>query len=331
MGLVFTVNKDGRGYSVLHSFTNALGDGANPNAALIEGSDGALYGTTLRGGIGSLGTVFRIGKDGSGYSVLHGFTNNPDGTVPSTPLLEGSDGVLYGTSGQGGSNDAGIVFKLHKDGNGYVILHSFNYSTDGGYPGSGLLEGSDGTLYGTTSAGGSGFGGTLFKINKNGSDFLVLQSFGSLGVVELLKGRDGTLYGTLYGNGGATVKVFKINQDGSGFTVLSTGALGPIVETRDGSLYGSTFFGGPTCKGTIFALFPEPRSWFTGWSATLNGIDSFSALAAAGVSFRLQSAADFAKPAWSDVSTNIANRSGALSFTNLPGAGPHLFYRLVAP
>ena len=142
-------------FTLLHNFTGTGGDGASPHAGLVEGSDGTLYGTTSGGGSGiGYGTVFRLNKDGSSYTVLHSFTGGPsDGSNPQGGLLEGSDGVLYGTTKEGGSAEeggsagAGTVFKLNKDGSGYVVLLNFQFlNRDGYYPAAALVEGSDGKL-----------------------------------------------------------------------------------------------------------------------------------------------------------------------------------------
>src|SRR6185436_17493372 len=112
------------------------GDGSNPAAALIEGTDRALYGTTAEGGANNLGTVFRLSKDGSGYVVLRSM--GQDERWPETPLVEGSDGALYGTTRYG------VVFKLAKDGANYVELQKLLP----GFLPSGLIGGRDGALYG---------------------------------------------------------------------------------------------------------------------------------------------------------------------------------------
>src|SRR5262245_14241029 len=94
---------------------------------------------------------------------------NESGEFPNG-LIQGSDGALYGTTRAGGTNNAGIAFKLNKDGNGYAALHYFRGGDDdGSQPAAELIEGSDGALYGTTAGGGTNNGGTLFRMNKNGS------------------------------------------------------------------------------------------------------------------------------------------------------------------
>jgi uncharacterized repeat protein (TIGR03803 family) len=192
-GTVFKLQRDGSGYTVLHSFSQAGGDAAWPLAALVEGSDGALYGTTVGGGTNACGTdgcgtVFKLNKDGSSYMVLRNFGGDAfDGANPTAALVEGSDGMLYGTTRFGGITNGnaqfgggnGTVFKLNKDGNGYVVLRNFIGGIgDGLHPSEDLLQGSDGALYGTTAYGGAdGIGsGTVFKLNKDGGGYAVLFS-----------------------------------------------------------------------------------------------------------------------------------------------------------
>ena len=135
-------------YQILRSF--GFPDlGAEPEASLIQGSDGALYGTTYAGGKDGGGTVFRMNRDGSGHTVLHHFSGaSDDGLYPTARLLEASDGMLYGTTSWGGSNQSGAVFKLNKDGTGFEALLSFEARSDNQPTWqAGLIEGSDGVLY----------------------------------------------------------------------------------------------------------------------------------------------------------------------------------------
>jgi uncharacterized repeat protein (TIGR03803 family) len=108
LGVIFKLSQDGSGYTNLHSFTTNAADGRFTLATPIEGSDGALYGTTQLGGSSNLGTVFRLNKDGSAYTNLHSFTGmNGDGRTPYHGLMEGSDGLLYGTTYYGGITATG--------------------------------------------------------------------------------------------------------------------------------------------------------------------------------------------------------------------------------
>ncbi len=170
---VFGVNRDGTGLSVLHHFGDIVRDGTYPANGVIEASDGALYGITQLGGSLNYGTVFKVNTDGSGYQILWNFlgSQNGDGVNPQAGLIEGSDGALYGTTPFGGAGVLGTVFRLNKDGTAYSIIKSFGRSSAEGVNPSGLLEGTDGVLYGVTYLGGSGRGGTIFKLSKDGSEF----------------------------------------------------------------------------------------------------------------------------------------------------------------
>jgi uncharacterized protein (TIGR03437 family) len=162
-GTVFKMTPSGV-VTTLHNF--ALTDGIEPSGRLVQGIDGSFYGTTLDGGangLNGLGTVFRITSTGT-YTVLHNFTGSPDGGLPQPGLIQASDGNFYGTTNGGGANGAGCVFQTTPSGV-VTILYSFASNlSDGDNPWSGLIQGSDGNLYGTTSVGGSGFYGTIFRL-----------------------------------------------------------------------------------------------------------------------------------------------------------------------
>jgi uncharacterized repeat protein (TIGR03803 family) len=186
----------------LYSFLGTdMGDGQSPGgAALVQGSDGALYGTTSEGGITGQdfpfggGTVFKINTDGSGYTLLYTFLGSDvgDGRNPYGGLVRGRDGVLYGTTDGGGTyqppdilGNRGTVFKLDVDGSGYSVLYNFGSIKGDGMGAVGLVEGSDEVLYGTTQYGVSETNqavttyGTVFKLNRDGTGYGVLYHFGS--------------------------------------------------------------------------------------------------------------------------------------------------------
>jgi len=114
-----------------------------------------LYGTTQNGGSNYDGTLFKINTDGTSYSILHNFTNSPDGSYPYAGLTV-SGNTLYGTTVSGGSNDWGSVFQINSDGTGFTVLHSFTLSAAGGFQPYGGLAISGNVLYGTTENGGEG-------------------------------------------------------------------------------------------------------------------------------------------------------------------------------
>jgi uncharacterized repeat protein (TIGR03803 family) len=275
-GTVFKLNTDGSGFTVLHHFLSFAGDGAHPAAAVLEASDGMLYGTTQLGGTANNGTVFRLNKDGSGYSVVHSFDySSGDGRGPAGALLQASDGLLYGTTANGGNaSDAGTLFELNLNGSGYTVLHYFKQTAgDGANPVDGLVEGSNHALYGTSGGGTNGLG-TIFAINQDGTGYTNLYNFGSTsgdgsGPQAPLVASGGVLYGIASANsmGGATV--FRINEDGSSFSVVNTlslsGGNGPnaLSKGSDGTLYGTAQVSGPfgTPLGGVFKLNPDGTSF----------------------------------------------------------------------
>lgn len=205
VGTVFKVRPDGSGFNVLLNLDYAA-TGGYPDGPLTQGTDRFLYGTARYGGssFGSsqsyeglgYGTVFKLDPNGNGSSVLLNFDSATTGAYPKGGLVEGADTALYGVT-------AGGVFKVNRDGTGFAVLKNFDSST-GGNPQAGLTLGSGGVLYGATGTGGPRGGGTVFRINPDGS-FTVLLNFDNetTGTPQsrLVAGIDGNLYGTTSGGG----------------------------------------------------------------------------------------------------------------------------------
>ena len=159
-GTVFKITLSGA-QTVLYNFcsqTNCT-DGANPTAALVQGSDGNFYGTTSLGGANGAGEIFKITPTGT-LTVLHSFVG-ADGSGVVAPLIQGSDGNFYGTASTGGAHGYGAIFEITPSGT-FTVPHSFNNS-DGANPQGALVEDGQGTFYGTTYAGGANGDGTVFK------------------------------------------------------------------------------------------------------------------------------------------------------------------------
>jgi len=258
-------------YNILHEFGVSPYDGALPSAELTN-VKGTLYGTTGFGGSYGLGTVFSITKSGQ-ETVLHSFGAPGDGEEPMARLLN-VNGTLYGTTPYGGKDRAGTVFSITRAGSERV-LHSFafsySYSRNNGIePFAGLID-VGGTLYGTTSYGGThpcdtgSNCGTVFSISTSGK-YNVLHNFagaphdGNFPEAALLD-VNGTLYGTT-SSGGKYNRgtVFSIGTSGQEQTLYSFGASGyfdgssPVAALIDvnGTLYGTTQKGGGD-SGTVFS------------------------------------------------------------------------------
>ena len=267
---IFKLNPDGTGFTVLKNFDSPT-TGGNCWGGLLLGSDGVLYGTTYYGGVGGVGTVFKLNQDGSGFAVLKNFDAPTTGGGSYARLTQADDGVLYGTTYLGGNGNAGTVFKLNPDGSGFTVLKHFDNSTTGGHPTAALIQGRDGALYGTALYGGTFFSGTIFKLNTDGTRFTVLKHLnasttGAYPQARLLLATDGALYGTATEGGSFDAgTVFTLNPDGTGFTVLKSldtyveGAIpcAGLIEGGHGKLYGTTLRGGTYDWGTAFEMNPD--------------------------------------------------------------------------
>jgi len=285
-------------------------------AGLSTGNGEALYGTTDIGGTSGCndqgcGTVFELTPPTRGQtawvkSVLHDFSG-ADGANPQSRLITGSDGVLYGTTVQGGADDGGTVFKLAPPAAPGVawkqtLLHGFAGGHDGFYP-SGLTADMQGALYGTTQFGGStgcgGGCGTVFKLappadGRTNWTETVLYRFqggndGANPLANLIADANGALYGTTPQGGGTACNgvgcgvVFKLIPPADGqiewteailyrFQGGSDGATpyAGLIASREGALYGTTTAGGSgSCDcGAVFKLAP-PVGPHANWTETL--------------------------------------------------------------
>ncbi|HUJ71798.1 MAG TPA: choice-of-anchor tandem repeat GloVer-containing protein, partial [Verrucomicrobiae bacterium] len=267
-GTVFRIGTDG-GLTTLHAFGGA--DGDSPESGLVLGSDGNFYGTTSTSGAHMNGTVFRMSIDGE-LTTLHSFVGGlNEGGLPWGDLVEGSDGNFYGTTVYGGTNVAGgfnggTVFRISPNGD-FATLHVFKGSPgDGANPYAGLVEGSDGNFYGTTSRGGTsancvGGCGTVFQIAPSGN-LTILYSFsrndGSDSRAALVVGSDGKLYGTtentafkldagLSGGGSAVLcsllPLLATNSVGTAHTVVATVTSNAVASS--GALVNFSVTAGP--------------------------------------------------------------------------------------
>ncbi|HWX22481.1 MAG TPA: choice-of-anchor tandem repeat GloVer-containing protein [Candidatus Binatia bacterium] len=251
-GTVFGLNTDGTGFANLHAFRLSDLNGRAPygTPAFFGNSDAAgpwsevilsgkrLYGTTQAGGRSGFGTVFAVNTDGTGFRLVHTFTNGSDGSWPYGRLVL-SGNTLYGTASGGGDSRWGTVFAVNTDGTGFATLHSFtaipgpysgNYggtNADGVQPYAGLILAGH-TLYGTTYYGGSSGFGTVFGVNTDGTGFTNLHSFTALPPFP----------------GGAALP--PTNSDGAN----PYGGLSLSGHT----LYGTTYYGGSSGHGTVFSI-----------------------------------------------------------------------------
>jgi uncharacterized repeat protein (TIGR03803 family) len=312
-GTVYRIAPDGSGFTIIHRFknfsaVNSAGaaineDGANPEAELVEGSDGRLYGVTRAGGPNGTGVVFRVSRDGTEFAVLHAFgpitsastvtvPQNADGMRPTGALVAGADNYFYGTASGGGANGNGTVFRVRFDGTGFQTLFVFPVlvtnsaglpiNVEGASPVAGLTDGGDGRLYGVTNLGGAGGNGTVFAIDPVSGVLTTLHDFdGTAGARpsgELLLAQNGSLFGTTTTGGTSSAgavttfgTIFSIARDGTNFASVRSfeGTNGSTPTGRMLQLDANTFVGlaggsGRCGQGVIYQLS------LTG--ATLDGI-----------------------------------------------------------
>jgi uncharacterized repeat protein (TIGR03803 family)/probable HAF family extracellular repeat protein len=278
MGSVFQmmpVGGDQWSVTILHSFAGTADDGADPTAGLILASDGNFYGVATATSFDSEdiptgpGSLFQITPDGT-FTTVYAFSG-PDGSRPTGTLFEASDGNLYGTTYSGGAFGRGTVFRLALDDPFTVsVVHDFG-GGEGAYPRAGLIESSDGFLYGCTERGGAFNYGVLYRLAADGT-IMVLHEFtayddGGEPEAALLPASDGALYGTTHFGGppgldGGTI--FQLTLDGE-FQVLHAFAGTPdaaapyaaLIQAFDGNFYGTTIGGGSSHAGTIFQMTPD--------------------------------------------------------------------------
>jgi len=264
-GVVFRMTPAGA-LTVLYSFGGTASDGVSPKSGLVQGADGAFYGTTTSGGSANDGTVFKITSEGA-LTILRSFGGS-DGANPAGALVQGGDGNLYGTTEFGGTKGGygyGTVFKMTPAGE-LTVLYSFSPDDGNGvYPCAGLAAGTDGNFYGTASAGGSSDDGTIFKITPAGV-FSVLHDFdgsdGAFPNASLLQGSDGNFYGTTSALGaGGNGTIFRSSAGGAFALVYAfsgTDGGSPyagLAQTSGGSFLGTTSLGGGDSNGgTVFSL-----------------------------------------------------------------------------
>ena len=271
-GTVFKIDASGS-ETVLYSFTGGA-DGDGPIGSIVIDNKGVLYSTTSGGGSSFRGTVFKLDPFGN-ETVLYSFTGPAeDGFLPIGSLAVDRSGNLYGVTFYGGAPSGGglgfgTVFKVDAAGN-ETVLHKFAgaINGDGATPAGGLIIDKHGTMYGTTTFGGSFDQGTVFKIDAAGNE-TVLYSFtggadGFAPVGSLILDQHNNLYGTT-SNGGADGwgTVFKLDPFGRKTVLYSfkgtadgDGAIpsGNLAMDNHGNLYGTTIVGGISDFGTAFKL-----------------------------------------------------------------------------
>ena len=278
-GEVFKITSKGT-LATVYSFCAQVHcpDGSGPETALVQGTDGNLYGTTIYGGTNyNGGTIFKVSPKGV-LTTLYNFCsqiNCSDGQDPQAALVQGTDGDYYGITEFGGANKDGTIFKVTPKG-ALTTLYSFCSQTncsDGENPQGALVQGSDGNFYGTTTRGGPNNSGTIFKVTSKGA-LTTLYTFcsqsgcsdGAVPFAGLVQATDGNFYGVTTNGGSADAgTAFEITPAGTLTTLhtfcsqskCSDGGVprGGLLQSTNGTFYGTTVSGGARCDcGVVFGF-----------------------------------------------------------------------------
>lgn len=273
-GSIFRISPAGT-FELLHSFTAA--EGRHPYGGLILAADGNFWGTTAEGGVFDRGTVFTLTRGGSlstrhSFGALTGFVPGP--SYPTAALVQAADGALYGTIYAGGFiGRGGSAFRL-VPGLPVEILFSYEgrFDPTGGSWGGwliygGLVEASDGSMYGAGCCGRATHAGQqdpdVFRLAENGAR-VPLASFAGA-AATLIEGADSAIYGLGAGDPstGSAGTFFRVTAGGT-FTLLraflfeeAANASG-LIEIAPGEFIGTAVSGGPSGRGVIFRLRPGP-------------------------------------------------------------------------
>lgn len=231
---------------------------------LLFGQNPILWGTTEQGGANNKGTIFHINGDGTNFGTVYSFIDS-SGSNPRCTLLQGTNGKLYGTTYNGGFN-SGVIFSFDISTGTYNNLHAFNWTSGASRPGRGLIQYTNGLMYGVAQGGG-GSDGKIFSFNPANNTYTTVFNFlGPLGgdpFGKLIHSTTGKLYGMTIGKGINNVGViFSFNPVNNSYSKLfdfdstSSGRnpWGSIVEANNGKLYGMTWRGGVNNKGVLFSL-----------------------------------------------------------------------------
>jgi uncharacterized repeat protein (TIGR03803 family) len=239
------------GYSTIYQFGSTQASGIT--APLIQGIDLSLYGAARFGGAYGCGSVFKLKTSGT----LVFYRSFPCSGQPNAPVMQASDGNFYGTTAAGGNLGLGNVYKMRPSG---VISILYNFTggpTDGANPFGGLVQGTDGELYGPTQTGGTSGNGTLFQITTAGT-YKNLYSFASnIGAqpsVALLQHTNGLFYGTAAGGADNDGVVYSLDMGLAPF-ITFVGGTGRVAQTAEILGQGLTGATGVTFNGVAAAQF----------------------------------------------------------------------------
>lgn len=326
-GTVFTMTSDGT-LTNLCSFTGGT-DGYLPVGALVQGTDGNLYGVTEHNTISGYqfyGTIFKISTNGT-LTTLY-VLNYTDGAYPYAGAIQGSDGNLYGTTYGGVSANNGTVFRI-TPGGALTTFVAFDGFDDGAHPESALVEGADGALYGTTTSGGPGGRGTIFRLSFTTAPQITSQPVNQ----TVVAGANATFSAAVFGapqllyqwqrNG--TNSTDSGNISGSTARVLTLAKVS-LADSGNYSVIVSNALGSVTSSNALLTVVTQPG--FRTITQT-NGAVTLVWSAITGQKYQLQHNSDLDSTNWTNLGNVITATNGTVAVADVIGSNSQRFYRVV--
>lgn len=263
-GTLFSTDNNGNAHIVHKSFDLGI-KAKNPEYSnLIEATNGKLYGMTCIGGAKALGVIFEYNPSNNLYVNKIDF-DSINGSNPYGSLMQASNGKLYGMTRKGGTNNLGVLFEFDPITNTFTKKNDFSGTTNGSEPYGGLIQATNGKLYGMTSLGGTNSKGVLFEFDPTTNIYIKKINFngtanGNFPSGDLMQATNGKLYGMTSAGGSVNGGIlFEYNITSNVLTKLydftySTAChpKGSIIQASNGNLYGLLTDGGSVNLGTIF-------------------------------------------------------------------------------
>jgi uncharacterized repeat protein (TIGR03803 family) len=251
-------------FTNIHDLFQYISLGWENMSGMINGPDGAMYGLCALGGANGGGTIFKIDPATDIYTDEFDFVT-ANGSNAYGTLMVASDGKMYGMSHAGGANNVGVIFSYEPATHTYTKLYVFDNATGASPYYGGLIQGTDGKLYGMTQLGGTSSQGVIFSFDPNSGVYNVLHNFdgttGGQPYGSLVQATDGNLYGMTYAGGASNLGVvFKYDMTSNTYTDLvdfnGTNGATPkrsLSQGSNGKLFGATYSGGTGSAGVAFS------------------------------------------------------------------------------
>ncbi len=335
-GIIYRVNTDGSGYSVLRRLNRAMNDGVKPSSGMVL-SGGNLYGTTTGGGVNDRGTVFKISTNGSGYENLHSFSGGNDGEQPECELILIGNTLFGTTAFSQFATSSGVLFKINTDGTGFTNLYTFpvTFSLLAGYLETSRLTPVGDVFYGE----GSSYENneilpSIYKIGTNGDGSqIVAQLPPTYGIRGPLTWTGHELLAVAVQDlsSGSFDQIFQIRTNGTGYFALKTfgasGTTDPNQPLGDFALNGTTIYGGSSGGefnyATIFSFDTRPRLTISGDTAMKISWPSYAQ------DYQLEQSPTLATSSWTNVAASpVDDGTNRMITLPAPTTSNPMFHRL---